>query len=161
MGTQPQPASFAADVIFLCPESAPWLAEAGPLSRAGRPGGLGPGNRLLQLLIWSPLGAGAPNRLSGGRTQVTWSPWHRPRAWGSHSLKPPACLPPGPRSQDPAHPGFPPGAWGRAERKGSAQDDRHPPSVCLLPGHHWDHCLAPGGPERALGRNHEDALLLP
>lgn len=44
------------------------------------------------------LSLASPSRLRAGRTQVTWSPWRRPRVWGRHSLKPRTCLPPGPRS---------------------------------------------------------------
>lgn len=43
-----------ADATSLRQESAPCFAEAGPLSRAGGPGGLGPGRRLPRLSAWPP-----------------------------------------------------------------------------------------------------------
>lgn len=67
--------------------------------------------------VGPPQGLQASNRLEVGATQVSLSPWRRPRVLRRRSPKPQACLPPDPRTGEPAGP-FPLGVWRRVRGKG-------------------------------------------
>lgn len=68
--------------------------------------------------VGPPQGLQASNRLEGGGTQVSLSPWRRPRVWRRCSPKPRACLPPEPRTGEPAG-RLPLGVWGRVRGSGA------------------------------------------
>lgn len=91
--------------------------------------------------VGPPQGLQASNRLEGGGTQVSLSPWRRPRVWRRCSPKPRACLPPDPRTGEPAG-RLPLGVWGRVRGSGAQGEGasrRHGPPA-RWPGYCSNHC---------------------
>ena len=140
------------------PGPAPWFAEAGPSStKWGDLGTRVQGDGCPSSQPGLPRGRTPPADSGQAEAQFTWSPWHRPRVWGRHSPKPPACLPPGARTRDPAGPGLPLGAWGRVRGQRGLQE--HGPSwpVRPLPGYCWGRRPEPGVGKEPWGRSQEAA----
>ena len=108
----PQKVSFPADAISLCQESAPCFAEAGPLSRAGRPGGLGPGGGRPSSQ------PGLPQQAQGGQNPSHLAPLAQTQGLGeaqSEATNLPPSRPPQSRS-GPCWSSS--GSLGKGERKG-------------------------------------------